>query len=373
MLGGWVTSVEDTGAPVDVAGRVERIVPRSAPIGTAVVGYGYWGPNLARNLEERPEFNFEYLCDRDPVQRDAFSRRFSHVRTTPDFSDVLADPAVEAILIATPPQSHYALAKAALQAGKHVLVEKPLATNLADACELAALAEAEGLVLMPGHTFIYSPAVNAVRDMIRKGEVGDIHFVTSSRMNLGKYQADGVVCDLAPHDLSILLYWLECPILEVCASGRSVFKHGVPETAFLTLGFAGGTTANVQISWLAPRKVRQMIVVGSKLMVQYDDAASDEPVRVYDRGLDISPPANFGEHQLIYRTGDVVIPRVAPAEPLSLELQDLARAIHTGSEPRSNVTLGLEIVATMESAEASMREHGAPRLVAPMLERAQAA
>jgi predicted dehydrogenase len=351
----------------------DRIIPRPAPIGAAVVGYGYWGPNLARNLQERSEFNFEYLCDRDPEQRAAFSRRFPSVPALPDFAEVLDDPAVEAVVIATPPQSHFALAKAALEAGKHVLVEKPLATNLADAQELAALAQDEELVLMPGHTFIYSPAVNAVRDLIQQGEVGDIHFVTSSRMNLGKYQADGVVCDLAPHDLSILIYWLGRPVVEVAASGRSVFKHGVPETAFLTLGFAGGTTANVQISWLAPRKVRQMIVVGSKLMVQYDDTAADEPVRVYDRGLDISPPANFGEHQLIYRTGDVVIPRVAPAEPLSLELQDFARSIRTGESPRSNVDLGVEIVAVMESAEASMRERGAPRLVAPALERLQVA
>jgi predicted dehydrogenase len=363
MLNGFGTQLEDT-ASIEGLGRTERIVPRPSPIGAAVIGYGYWGPNLARNLDERPEFNFEFLCDQDVTQRSAFSRRFPHVRTTPDLSDVLSDPAVEAVVIATPPKSHYALAKAALQAGKHVLVEKPLATTVADACELAEIADAEGLMLMPGHTFIYSPAVNAVRDLIRSGEIGDIHFVTSSRMNLGKYQADGVVCDLAPHDLSILLYWLERPILEVSASGRSVFKHGVPETAFLTLGFAGGTTANVQISWLAPSKVRQMIVVGSKLMVQYDDTASDEPVRVYDRGLDISPPANFGEHQLTYRTGDVVIPRVAPAEPLSLELQDFARSIRTGEEPRSNVGLGLEIVSVIETAEASMRERGTPRSVA---------
>jgi predicted dehydrogenase len=376
MLDGWSSATKDdarTHAPIGDVQRVGRIVPRPSPLGTAVVGYGYWGPNLARNLDERSEFNLEFLCDRDITQRTAFSRRFPHVRATPDLSDVLDDPAVEAVVIATPPQSHYAIAKAALEAGKHVLVEKPLATNFADACELAAIAEAEDLVLMPGHTFIYSPAVNAVRDLIQSGDVGDIHFVTSSRMNLGKYQADGVVCDLAPHDLSILLYWLGRPIVEVAASGRSVFKHGVPETAFLTLGFAGGTTANVQISWLAPRKLRQMIVVGSKLMVQYDDTASDEPIRVYDRGLDISPPANFGEHQLIYRTGDVVIPRVAPAEPLSLELQDFAHAIRTGEEPRSNVALGLEIVAAMEGAEDSMREGGTPRAIAPLLAPSRAA
>jgi predicted dehydrogenase len=376
MLGGWSNATEgdaQTPAAVGDVQRVGRITPRNSPLGTAVIGYGYWGPNLARNLDERSEFKLEYLCDRDITQRTAFNRRFPQVQSTPDLSDVLDDPAVEAVVIATPPQSHYAIAKAALEAGKHVLVEKPLATNFADACELAEIAEAEDLVLMPGHTFIYSPAVNAVRDLIQSGDVGDIHFVTSSRMNLGKYQADGVVCDLAPHDLSILLYWLGRPIVEVAASGRSVFKDGVPETAFLTLGFAGGTTANVQISWLAPRKLRQMIVVGSKLMVQYDDTASDEPIRVYDRGLDISPPANFGEHQLIYRTGDVVIPRVAPAEPLSLELQDFAHSIRTGEEPRSNVALGLEIVAAMEGAEFSMREGGRPRAIAPLLAPSRAA
>ncbi len=367
MLDGWSSPTDD--ATVDDVRRPGRILPRPEPIGAAVIGYGYWGPNLARNLDERPEFEFRYLCDQSVTQRNALSRRFPHVPTTPDLSDVLSDESVDAVVIATPPQSHYMLAKAALEAGKHVLVEKPLATNTADACALADLAEAQDLVLMPGHTFVYSPAVNVVRDLIRGGEIGDIHFVTSSRMNLGKYQADGVVCDLAPHDLSILLYWLDQPILEVSASGRSVFKHGVPETAFLTLGFAGGTTANVQISWLAPSKVRQMIVVGSKLMVQYDDTASDGPVRVYDRGLEIGQPANFGEHQLIYRTGDVVIPRVAPAEPLSLELQDFANSIRTGEEPRSSVSLGLEIVSAIESAEVSMRERGAPRAVAPRIAR----
>ena len=194
---------------------------------------------------------------------------------------------------------------------------------------------------MPGHTFVYSPAVNAVHQLIRDGVVGDIHFITSSRMNLGKYQRDGVVCDLAPHDLSILLYWLKESVVEVAASASCVFREGVPETAFMTLTFASGTTANVQLSWLAPRKVRQMIVVGSKRMVQYDDTAADEPVRVYDRGMDVGAPSNFGEHQLIYRTGDVVIPRVEAQEPLRLELQDFARAIRTGEEPRSNVLLGL--------------------------------
>src|ERR1700722_4014049 len=254
----------------------ERIVPRTTPIGTAIVGYGYWGPNLARNVAERPELALQGLCDRDPVQLAAFCNRHPQARAVEELDAVLCDPSVEAVIVATPPKSHHAIVKRALEAGKHVLVEKPLATRLDDAQELAELAESSGLVLMPGHTFIYSPAVNAVRDLIHSGVIGDIHFVTSSRMNLGKYQSDGVVCDRAPYDLSILLYWLYQPLFEGAASGRSVFHDGIAEGAFLTLTFAGGSTANIQLSWLAPRKVRQMIVVGSKRMVQYDHTADHE-------------------------------------------------------------------------------------------------
>lgn len=350
-----------------VASRPNRILPRPAPIGVAVVGCGYWGPNLARNVDERPELQLRTLCDANPTQLRALAQRYPHARAVQDFDAVLCDPTVEAVIVATPPQTHHPLVKRALEADRHVLVEKPLATTLADAHELADLALERELVLMPGHTFIYSPPVNAVRDLIQDGTVGDIHFITSARMNLGKYQSDGVVCDLAPHDLSILIYWLDQPVVEVAASGSSVFARGVPETAFLTLTFAGGTTANVQLSWLAPRKVRQMIVVGSKRMVQYDDTASDEPVRVYDRGMDVAPTTNFGEHQLTYRSGDIVIPRVQPQEPLRLELEDFARAIRTGSEPRSNVALGLEIVAAVEMASASIRDNGTPLALASRL------
>jgi predicted dehydrogenase len=356
---------DGTSATVEEFPPRSRIVPRPAPIGTGIVGYGYWGPNLTRNVAERPELELRTLCDRDPAQLRAFGNRHPQARAFEELDAVLCDHTVEAVIVATPPKTHYAIVKRALEAGKHVLVEKPLATRLCDAEELADLAASSGLVLMPGHTFIYSPAVNAVRDLIHTGVLGEIHFVTSSRMNLGKYQSDGVVCDLAPHDLSILFYWLDQPLIEVAASGSSVFQEGISETAFLTLKFAGGSTANVQLSWLAPRKLRQMIVVGSKRMVQYDDTAADEPIRVYDRGMDVAPPANFGEHQLICRTGDVVIPRVQPQEPLSLELQDFANAIRTGEPPRSNLALGVEIVAAVEMAEASMRDNGVPLELAP--------
>jgi predicted dehydrogenase len=368
---GEATALADLTARENGRGRILR---REAPLGAAVIGYGYWGPNLARNIAECSQLRLDALCDLDPAQLRLFGQRHPEARALRELDAVLVDPSIEAVVIATPPQTHYALAKRALQAGKHVLVEKPLATRLQDAYELAEIAAANDRVLMPGHTFIYSPAVNTVRELIRTGVVGDVHFITSSRMNLGKYNSDGVVCDLAPHDLSILLYWLEQPVVEVAASGSSVLRQGVPETAFMTLTFAQGQTANVQISWLAPRKLRQMVVVGSQRMVQYDDTASDEPVRIYDRGMDMLPPtpANFGEHQLIYRTGDVVIPRVEPQEPLRLELEDFAHAIRTGEEPRSSLALGIEIVAAVELAETSLRAGGKPLALPVLADRAAA-
>jgi predicted dehydrogenase len=179
-------------------------------------------------------------------------------------------------------------------------------------------------------------------------------------MNLGKYQSDGVICDLAPHDLSILLYWLDEPVASVAATGRSVFQPNVPETAFLTVTFESGATANVQLSWLSPRKIRDMTIVGSRRMVQYDDTGADESVRVFDRGLDFTHPTTFGEHQLTYRSGDIVIPRIDAAEPLGLELSDFAKAIRTGTRPRSHAELGLEVVLAMEAAETSLRRNGHP-------------
>jgi predicted dehydrogenase len=334
------------------------VVP--ARIGAAVVGYGYWGPNLVRNLLGRPEFDFQGLCEVSESRAAQFlDRHPGHVVST-DFDALVEDPRIQAVLIATPPATHFDLVSKALLGGKHVLVEKPLARSVAEASELLRLSEEMGVVLMPGHTFLYSPPVNKVHELIRDGVVGEVYFVTSSRMNLGKYQRDGVICDLAPHDLSILLYWLDEPVVEVSATGRSVFDPEVPETAFLTLTFASGTSANVQVSWLAPRKLRQMVVVGGKRMVQYEDTSADEAIRVYDRGLDFKAPADFGEYRLTYRTGDMVAPRIEASEPLGLELADFAQAILSGSEPRSNARLGLEIVRAVEASEESLRAGGRP-------------
>jgi predicted dehydrogenase len=332
-----------------------------------VVGYGYWGPNIVRNVVERPEFRLMGLCEMDDGRAEDFRRRHPGVWVESDYDAALADPRIEAVAIATPPHTHYNLVRRALEAGKHVLVEKPLARTSDEAAKLVALADELGLVMMPGHTFVYSPSVNKVRELIQTDELGEIYFVTSSRMNLGLYQQDGVILDLAPHDLSVLLHWLGRPLVEVSATGRSVFQEGVHETAFLTLRFEGGTQANVQLSWLAPRKVRQMVVVGSRRMVQYEDTSADDSVRIYDRGLDFSePPANFGEYRLTYRSGDMVAPRIQALEPLSQELQDFASAIREGTTPVSNSRLGLEIVLGLEALERSLANRGEPVAVRPV-------
>jgi predicted dehydrogenase len=330
------------------------------PLNVAVVGYGYWGPNLVRNVTSSSTMQLAALCERDAKRADTFRARMPGTKIESDFDQLLLDPSLDAVVIATPPNTHYSLCKRALQAGKHVLVEKPMAKTAAQARELKELADQRGLVIMPGHTFLYSPAVNKVRDLINDDAVGEVYFVTSSRMNLGNYQPDGVVCDLAPHDLSILMHWLNRPIVQVSASARNIFQENVPETAFITLTFEGGTTANIQVSWLAPRKVRQMLIVGSRRMISYDDTLSDEPVRLYDRGMEFSTPESFGEYQLTYRSGDVVIPRVEPAEPLALELQDFAKAMLTGSTPVSHAQLGVDVVAAMEAVEISLRRGGEP-------------
>ena len=331
-------------------------------IGVVVVGYGYWGPNIVRNIMERTELRLIALCERDKQRADIFRARYPGISVVETLESALIDPRVDAVMVATPPRTHYGLALEALDAGKHVLVEKPLTTSVDHAIELIELAEQRDLVLMPGHTFLYSPPVIKVHDLLSSGILGTPYFVTSTRMNLGIYQPDGVVCDLAPHDLSILLYWLGQPVVQVSANGRSMFDGDVPDAAFLNLTFACGTVANVQVSWLAPRKMREMVIVGSRQMVRYADMDGDEAIRVYDRGMDIEHPApeSFGEHRLTYRTGDMVAPRIDAAEPLGLELQDFSRAILTGAAPRSNARLGLEIVKVLEAAQLSLRLHGQP-------------
>lgn len=333
---------------------------RTEPVRVAVVGVGYWGPNLVRNLLEYEGAEVACVCDRDPAALARVARRYPSLRTTTALDLVLGDDAVDAIAIATPVSTHHRLAGDALRAGKHVLVEKPLAASAAEALDLIALARQRELVLMPGHTFLYSPPVNVVCDYIAAGELGEIFFVSTSRVNLGLHQPDvSVAWDLGPHDFSILRYWLGERPTTVNAISRGCIIPSVPDVAFVNLEFPSGTIAHVELSWLAPSKLRRTTVVGSRKMVVYDDT-STEPVRLFDSGVALRDPQSFGEYRMTYRTGSIVSPRVEPVEPLLLEVADFVRSVRTGANPRSDAGLGLDVVLTIEAAERSLAAGGTP-------------
>ncbi|HZM18546.1 MAG TPA: Gfo/Idh/MocA family oxidoreductase [Gaiellaceae bacterium] len=328
-------------------------------IRVAVVGLGYWGPNLVRNLHEVEAAEPALVCDLRPEALATIQRRYPAVRTTTDFDDVLADDTIDAVAIATPVSSHFELAARALESGKHVFVEKPLTASSDEAIELIELADHHGLVLMPGHTFLYSPPVNMIRSLISSGELGEIYFISTSRVNLGLHQSDvSVAWDLGPHDFSILRYWLDETPSHASALSRGCVIPTIPDVAFIDLKFPSGTVAHVELSWLAPSKLRRTTIVGSRKMVVYDDT-SNEPVRVFDSGVMLRDPETFGEYKLTYRTGDIVSPHMEIAEPLKLELEDFAQAILTGSTPRSSRELGLEVVRMVEAVDESLENSGA--------------
>jgi predicted dehydrogenase len=334
---------------------LSKIGRGSEPVRFGVVGVGYWGPNLVRNIHELEDAEVHWVCDLRQEALDAIARRYPSVRTTTRLADVLDDDGVEAIVIATPVSTHYPLAMAAFESGKHVMVEKPLADSSNKAESLIDFAKASGLVLMPGHTFLYSPPVTLIKDLIASGDLGEIYFISTSRVNLGLHQADvSVVWDLAPHDFSILRYWLDEIPSHVSAISRGYIVPGIPDIAFVDLEFRSETLAHVELSWLAPSKLRRTTIVGSQKMVVYDDT-SIEPVRIFDSGVFFEDPKTFGEYKLSYRTGDIVSPRVDPSEPLSLELSDFCSAIRNGSSPRSSVRLGLDVVRMIEATELSAR------------------
>jgi predicted dehydrogenase len=326
----------------------------------AVIGIGYWGPNLVRNLAELPAVELAGFCDLRPEVLDALSRRYPAVPCSTNADSVLGDPTIDAVVISTPVSTHYSLALSALAAGKHVFVEKPLAASSREAGWLKQRAEQQGLVLMPGHTFLYSPPVTAIKRLIDDGELGDIFFISTSRVNLGLHQSDvSVVWDLAPHDFSILRYWLEETPTHVSALSRSCIIPGVPDVAFIDLAYGSGTIAHVELSWLAPSKLRRTAIVGSDRMVVYDDT-SRESVRIFDSGASLPDPESFGEYRLSYRTGDIVSPRIDATEPLSIELAEFCSAIINQTPLLSSPQVGVDVVRMMEAVDSSLASGGHP-------------
>jgi predicted dehydrogenase len=325
----------------------------------AVLGVGYWGPNLVRNLVENPLCSEVTVCDVDGAALGKTARRYPGVRVTAEPREVLDAPDIDAVMISTPPKSHFELARRALENDKHVFVEKPFTLSSEDGRRLIALAGARRRVLMVGHTFEYSPPVRKIREIITAGELGKIFYISSTRVNLGLHQKDSsVLWDLGPHDLSMLLYWLDEMPTEVMATGKDFVQPGIPDVAFLFLRFGSGTIAHVQVSWLAPSKLRRTTVVGSSKMLVYDDTQNIEQVKIFDKGVRYRDPDTFGEYQLSYRTGDIVSPRLETYEPLQAEVTDFLQSVTEGREPIASGAHGLRVVRVLEAAERSLSNSG---------------
>lgn len=333
-------------------------------IGIAVVGYGYWGPNLVRNFWEAPGAKLISVCDLRTERLGGVQTRYPAVEITSDFDAVLRDTRVDAVAIATPVSSHYDLALRALEAGKHVFLEKPMTATTEQALRLVDLAERRGLVLAVDHTFVYTGAVRKMRELVDSGAVGDIYYYDSVRVNLGLFQHDvNVLWDLAVHDLSIMDFVLPGQPVAVSATG---VRHvaGEPENiAYLNVFFENNVIAHIHANWLAPVKVRRTLVGGSKKMIVYDDLEPSEKIKVYDKGITLNGnPQKNGEkvYQMLvgYRTGDMSAPQLDMTEALSLELRQFVNCVESRKTPVSDGHAGLRVVRILEAATRSLAERG---------------
>jgi predicted dehydrogenase len=327
-------------------------------VNVALVGCGYWGPNLARNLHELPGARLAVCCDLDSAKLAQIQALFP-TRVTQDYGAVLADPEVEAVVLATPAGTHHRLASQALLAGKHVLVEKPLAMSSAEAEELVALAESHRRTLMVGHVFEYNPAVIKIKELIDAGQIGQVYYLYAHRVNLGRVQSDiNALWSIAPHDVSIALYLLGAMPLEVSARGAAYLNGRVEDVVFMTMLFPADILVHVQASWLDPSKVRRMTVVGSEKMIVYDDVASEGKVKIYDKGVYRKGDPIYGEFQYKVHSGDIYIPKIDMTEPLRNECAHLIECIRTQSRPRTDGENGLRVVRVLEAAQRSLERGG---------------
>ncbi len=325
-----------------------------------VIGCGYWGPNLIRNFMGIEDSCVKTCSDLSSDRLEHMKKLYPSIKTTTKFQDVTEDSDIDAIVVATPVSAHYPIAKEALEAGKHVFVEKPLAQSANEGEELMRIAAERKRVLLVGHTFVYTAAVNKIKDVVSSGELGDIYYVSSSRVNLGVFQEDiNVVWDLAPHDISIMNYILDSRPLSASAVGHSYIRPDINDVAFITLQYPDSILTNIQVSWLNPNKIRKTTVVGSKKMLVYDDISSLEKIRIYDKGVTVQPHYDtFGEFQLAYRYGDISIPKLDDAEPLKIECQHFIDCIEKGIPCRSSGGHGLEVLLALEASDQSMKIEG---------------
>jgi len=342
-------------------------VKRESMLNFGLIGVGYWGPNLARNLDNTENASLAWICDTNSNVLGKAARSFPNARTTTRLGEMLAAPDMDAAVVATPARTHFELARQCLMAGKHVLVEKPLAMSSAECDELIDLARGKALKLMVGHTFLYSPPVLKLKDLLDSGEVGEVYYAYSTRTNLGQIRKDvNAIWNLAPHDVAIFLYLFGATPVSVSAKGITHIQPGIEDVAFIYLDFPNNITAHVHVSWLDPGKVRKLTLVGSKKMVVYDDVNADAKIQILDKGVarvangSAETFASFGEFQLLLRAGDVLIPKIPATEPLKIECQHFADCIIGDERPLSDGVHGRQVVRVLEAAQESIANGSCP-------------
>lgn len=328
-------------------------------IHVALIGYGYWGPNLIRNFLETEDARMAVCCDLDERRLASVAAKYPRVALTTNYEEVLKDPAIDAVAIATPVATHYAFARKALEHGKHVLVEKPMTASVAEAESLIDLAAKRNLTLMVDHTFIYTGAVKKMKEIITRGELGELYYFDSVRINLGLFQKDvNVLWDLAPHDIAILDHLVDEKPVSVCANGACHIGTGIENVAYLTVYFDSGLIAHFHNNWLAPVKIRTLLVGGSKKMILYDDMEASEKVKVYDRGVDAKSQEGVHQALLSYRLGDMWAPKLETTEALRLVTAEFIASIKAGCRPLTDGVSGGNVVKILEAAEMSIKHRG---------------
>ena len=335
----------------------------TASYGVAVIGCGYWGVNYLRVLSELGDVAEVTACDEDPIRLKAVGERFKGMATTPHVEEILSSTSIDAVVICTPAGAHYDLAKRCLEAGKHLLIEKPITTRAAEAESLIALAEDLDLTLAVGHTFLYNPGIAKVKSYVDNGDLGTMYYMYSRRTNLGPIRHDvNALWDLAPHDISIFNHLLGAQPAWVSAVGRTVLRETNEDFGFVSIGYENGVVAHIHVSWADPNKVREIVVVGSEQRVVFDDIKTSEQVRVYEKGVtpDPSELSTYGEFRFSIRDGDIISPKLEISEPLKNQCRDFLESIASGRRPLSDGRTGLEVVQVMEAIDQSIALNGAP-------------
>src|SRR5258708_1218218 len=330
-------------------------------ISVGVVGCGYWGPNLIRNFRALPDCSLKLMCDVDLDRLQHLKALYPEVEGHVDYSHLLNGAGLDAIVIATSVGHHYQMAKASLMAGKHTFIEKPMATSSEHCEELIEIAKKNGLILMVAHTFLYSAPIEKIKEIVDWGDVGDIRYISARRLNLGLFQKDiNVAWDLAPHDIAIVLHIIGESPESVNCSGNAHITDGIEDVTSMCINFPGERFATIQSSWLDPRKVREMTIVGSKRMIVYDDVEPLEKIKIYDARVELPPHYDtFAEFQYSYHYGDRYIPHIKQEEPLKVECQHFLDCIRSGRTPLTSGERGMEVVKILEAASASLQQNGA--------------